>query len=180
MNKQPADLQADDVLYENSFQKIAMINSNYPFTFMKCNGVVTLPYDEEGNIYILNKERPNIGTYLELPRGGLEEGETYIDGASRELTEETGLTILEIHDMGEIQPDTGLLKHKIHLVGCKVKHTEDYRFNHEDTVDKCTNDVRRMELKTLMEIVSTNHIVDGYTLSGLCKFLAYKENNKLK
>lgn len=167
MNKQPENLEPGDVLYENSFQQIKMINSNYPFTFMKCNGVVTLPYDEEGNIYVLNKERPNIGTYLELPRGCLDGEETYIEGAIRELTEETGLKIIETFDMGEIQPDTGLVKNKVRLIGCKVEKTEYYRFNHEDVVDNCTNDVRQLNIQTLMEIVANNQIIDGYTLSGV-------------
>jgi 8-oxo-dGTP pyrophosphatase MutT (NUDIX family) len=37
--------------------------------------------------------RPDLGTWWELPGGGLELGETYVEAAIRELAEETGIVI---------------------------------------------------------------------------------------
>lgn len=91
-----------DVIYENKYQAIKVINPEYPFTFMKCNGVVVLPFDAYDNLYILKTDRPSIGEYYELPRGILEAGEDFVDGAKRELTEETGLNIVDIWDLGNI------------------------------------------------------------------------------
>lgn len=173
MNRQPENLQAGDILYENKFQQIRMINGNYPFTHMKNNGVVILPFDEKGNIYILHKDRPNIGLYYELPRGGLEDGEEYKVGALRELEEETGLKSLETIDLGEIQPDTGLLKHKIKLIGVKVMPKEKYVYIHHDPVDKCDNTIVSLKVDDLLILVNDGEIVDGYTMSAITKYLAY-------
>lgn len=177
MNRQPENLQAGDILYENKFQQIRMINGNYPFTHMKNNGVVVLPFDEKGNIYILHKDRPNIGLYYELPRGGLEEGEEYIDGALRELEEETGLKSLNTIDLGEIQPDTGLLKHKIKLIGVKVESKSDLVFKHHDQVDDCDNIVAQLEIDDLFLLINEGEIVDGYTMSAITKYLAYNRKD---
>lgn len=178
MNKQPKNLEPGDILYENAFQEIRMINSNYPFTHMKCNGVVVLPFDDEGNIYVLDKVRPNIGRYYELPRGGLEEMEEYVDGGVRELFEETGMEPITIVRLGEVQPDTGLMKHKIQLIGIKVDKINEKIYKHYDIIDKEENTIVKMSVNDLFTMINCGKIVDGYTMSGLCKYLAYDKNNE--
>jgi 8-oxo-dGTP pyrophosphatase MutT (NUDIX family) len=53
--------------------------------------------DANGDVLLFwtnNPTRPDIGHWWELPGGGLEPGETYVDAAVRELREETGIRIL--------------------------------------------------------------------------------------
>jgi len=56
--------------------------------------VVVLPVVEHTDIVMIRVKRPVIGdTTLELPAGSIEHGETPVDGAVREFTEETGIQI---------------------------------------------------------------------------------------
>jgi len=53
--------------------------------------------DDEERILLFHTRElsaPELGTWWELPGGGLDPGETYVDAAVRELREETGITVL--------------------------------------------------------------------------------------
>lgn len=167
-------LNSDDVLYENEYQRIKMINANYPFTHMKCNGVVILPFDSKDNIYMLHLERPQIGLYYELPRGAVEPNEDYKEGALRELAEETGLKPLEVFDFGTILPDTGLLKHNIKLMGILVEEKMEDFFTKYDNADKRTFEVHKFRMEDLYDLVINEEIVCGYTMSGISKFMSHR------
>lgn len=57
---------------------------------------------KEGKVLIIRRE-PNdfLGGNYELPGGGIEENETFLEGITRELEEETGLQIKEVVNLFE-------------------------------------------------------------------------------
>jgi 8-oxo-dGTP pyrophosphatase MutT (NUDIX family) len=51
--------------------------------------------DADGRVLLFHTrdvDHPGLGTWWELPGGGIDPGETYLDAAVRELREETGIT----------------------------------------------------------------------------------------
>ncbi|WP_434576990.1 NUDIX hydrolase [Thermoanaerobacterium thermosaccharolyticum] len=158
-----------DIIYSNEFLAIKMINPNYPFLIMKKNGAVTVPYDSEGNIYMLHKSRPNIGTYYELPRGFVENDEDFISGAVRELLEETGMECIEHKYLGEIQPDTGIISNKVKAYEMLVDNHKKH-YTHYDKADKELVKIKKLTKKDVEKLILDKKIVCGYTLSALNLF----------
>jgi 8-oxo-dGTP pyrophosphatase MutT (NUDIX family) len=64
--------------------------------FVERNVVRLVVLDVDGRVLLLHTRdlaNPEFGTAWELPGGGVEEGETHVETAIRELREETGITI---------------------------------------------------------------------------------------
>jgi 8-oxo-dGTP pyrophosphatase MutT (NUDIX family) len=55
--------------------------------------VVLDPLDQVLAFHTHDDEYPSLGAWWELPGGGLDPGESYVEGAVRELREETGLVL---------------------------------------------------------------------------------------
>jgi 8-oxo-dGTP pyrophosphatase MutT (NUDIX family) len=69
----------------------------------------------DGKIPIVRQYRPAIEAFSwELPAGLVDPGEDPIDCCRRELMEETGLTSLAVHPLGNTFPCTGRLSNRIH------------------------------------------------------------------
>lgn len=64
----------------------------YGVVHFKNKAIAVIPLDEDNNTWIVGQYRYTLNTYeWEVPEGGCPEGEDPIEGARRELAEETGL-----------------------------------------------------------------------------------------
>jgi ADP-ribose pyrophosphatase len=100
IKKNPWKVVSDAVVYENNWIKVNhqdVINPNggngiYGKVHFKNIAVGIVPIDDEGNTWLVGQYRYPINEYTwEIPEGGCPIGLTAIEGAKRELLEETGL-----------------------------------------------------------------------------------------
>lgn len=160
-------IENGSVLYENEFLSVILNNPNYPFIKMNKSGAILVPYDKDGNIYFIEKDRPNIGKYYELPRGFVENGEDVKVGALRELLEETGMTTDLIEHLGFIQPDSGIMNNPVPVYQVLVKAKDDYI--HYDDADKDNCKILRRDMYHIDKYIDEGKIVCGFTQSALMK-----------
>lgn len=150
------------ILFENDFIQIEMVNDNYPFLNYIKGGAVILPYDKEGNIYLMHTKRDKFGYIYELPRGFVEPTESLEEGALRQLKRKTGFEVSEIHDLGYVQSDTGIAKNQVQIFAVRIDEVDDFIFN-ETTIKK-------VDKPTLKSMITDNTIYCNYTLSALMKY----------
>ncbi len=97
----PWEVLSDDIAYENPWIKIHHHQVVHPDGSDGQYGVVrfanraigVLPIDQDGYVWLVGQHRFPFNAYSwELPEGGCPNGENPLDGAKRELREETGFT----------------------------------------------------------------------------------------
>lgn len=85
--------------------------------------VIVIPFTEDGRVITVRQFRPGIqAASLELPAGLLDNGEAPVDGARRELEEETGYKADNFEVVGEVFHDPAIMTSKVTFIaahGCK-------------------------------------------------------------
>jgi 8-oxo-dGTP pyrophosphatase MutT (NUDIX family) len=95
-------------IYHNIFELPSGKKGNY--FYMHTNGsAMTVPVTGDGKIVLVKQYRyltDNVS--IELPCGGIKEGQDYTDAARAELTEETGYDCKSLKNVGRFVPYNGL------------------------------------------------------------------------
>ena len=87
--------------------------------------VCVLPFDGEENVYLVRQYRHPVGAdLLEAPAGLMEEGETPLQAAARELREEIGAEG-ELIPLGEFLPTPGYCEELIYLFMAQIERFGD-------------------------------------------------------
>ena len=139
----------------------------YSSMFLNNDAVIIVATNPEG-LLILNREyrHPTGEWILGCPGGRLEKGENPIEGARRELFEETGYWTDDITLIGSSFPLPSLLNQKLYFVWAKNAHLKDSQ--HLDPFEFI-----EIELKTMDEL--KKEIQAGALIDGLmCTALWYK------
>lgn len=80
------------------------------------SGVSVLPYDADGNVYLTEEYHYGVERVtIEAISGGMDEKESELETAKRELKEETGLIATEWTDLGSLDPFTSVVVSPNHM-----------------------------------------------------------------
>jgi ADP-ribose pyrophosphatase len=98
-----------ETIYEGHIFSIEKVSIRLPdhkqkvYELVRHDPAVTLvPVDSAGRIYFVRQYRVGARqSVLELPAGGLEEGEDPLEGAAREVREEIGMAASQLKSIGE-------------------------------------------------------------------------------
>ncbi|NLW72969.1 MAG: NUDIX hydrolase [Chloroflexi bacterium] len=127
------------------------------------DAVTILPVDEAGNIWFVTQYRIGaMGKMLELPAGVMDEGETPLESAHRELREEIGMDCREMKHLGGFWMAAGYSNEFMNcflargLIEAPLEQDEDEFLS-----------LSKMPIEQAYQMAAEGGIVDGKTLSTL-------------
>lgn len=137
----------------------------------KTAGVVTVP--TVGNQYLMIKIKRSDGRLnWEFPRGFVEPEEIngdvidYSAAAKRELNEELDIPsvdVIKTTDLGEIEPDSGLIVSSIHVMSVDISELKGVKLQSSEKIVE----YRLMDKVDVLAEVKKGMIIDGFTLSAI-------------
>lgn len=171
--KNPWKCKSSETMYENPWIKVEedqVVRPNgsegiYGKVQFKNKALGIIPLDDQLNTWLVGQYRYTLNEYSwEIPMGGVPHEEDTLDGAKRELKEETGLTakkwtnLLRIHTSNSVTDEYGF----VYLAEELSQGETDW----DDTEDLI---VKKVQLKEAVEMVMYNKITDSLSVAGLLK-----------
>lgn len=124
-----------------------------------------LPIDEDMNTYLVGQHRFVLNAYSwEIPEGGCPAGEDFLDGAKRELLEETGLVagewteMLRMHLSNSVSDELAV----IYLANDLTQHTP----CPEDTEELI---IKKIPFAEVITMVNEGQITDAMSIAAIQK-----------
>ena len=131
--------------------------------------VVVLPVLPDGRVLLIQQYRYAARKYLwELVAGRMDHGETPIEGAARELKEETGYTAKKLKIFLEFFPTPGFLEEKMYLLLAKGLTPGKAEPEEDEKIV-----TRAYTHKQLDEMLRKKNLRDAKTIAGVLYYLRY-------
>lgn len=125
--------------------------------------VVVVPHLADGRLVLVRQYRYAVNDSLwELVAGGLEKGESPLEGARRELLEEAGFHAGRVEARLEFYPSPGILTEKMHLVEAWDLTPGQGQPDEDERIETGI-----FSVKDLLEKIKRGEIHDGKTLVGI-------------
>ncbi len=126
--------------------------------------VNVLPVTADGRVVLIRQYRHGIRQEtLEIPGGVLEPDELPLEGARRELQEETGLTGSVWHDLGSLPPNPALQTNRCHFfLLLDAQYTSPTDFDPDEEIL-----VEEIPLSQLPEIISSGGIQNAIVVAAV-------------
>lgn len=140
--------------------------------YPNCVAVVAL--DSDGSVVLVRQYRHPVGReLLEVPAGGVDEGEEPKDTALRELEEETGYRAGKMERIGGVYAAPGYSTEFMHLFLATELKAGDSRVEEDEIIE-----VVPVPLKRIRGMIQSGEICDGKSVIGLLTLLANMEKRK--
>lgn len=122
-------------------------------------GVSVLPIDDKGNVYLTKEFRYAVESdSVEVVSGGIDEGETPLQAAKRELKEELGIVAKKWTKLGVMNPFTSIVHSPATLfIAQDIRFTETLK-EETEIITVC-----KMSLAEAVELVMKSKITHGQT-----------------
>ncbi|GJM27853.1 MAG: hypothetical protein DHS20C17_04880 [Cyclobacteriaceae bacterium] len=137
----------------------------YGKVIFKNRAVAIVPLDEDLNTWIVGQHRYTLNEYSwELPMGGVPYDEDLLQGAQRELLEETGISaakwtpLLKMHTSNSVTDE---------LAYCFI--AEDLAQGPTQFDDTEDIQVKKLPFKEVLGLVMRGEITDGLSICGILK-----------
>lgn len=141
----------------------------YTYVQMVHPGVAVIAVDSEGRVLLQKCYRHTLKeTQWELPAGHMEDDETPLGTAKRELLEEANLTSDSWTDLGKIELASGVGDIQMHLFAARQVHLASD--NHKDE-DEAISEQKFVSIKELKHMLKAKEISSASSLIGLYRYL---------
>jgi len=169
----PWQTKTSEQVYDNqwiSVREDKVINPSggdgiYGVVHFKNLAIGILPVDSEHHTWLVGQYRYALDEYSwEIPMGGSPHSDGPLEGAKRELKEETGLTasawktLKKVHPSNSVTDETGYIYLATDLVEGQTEH--------EDTEDLL---VRRVPVEQAVRMAMTDEITDCMSVAALLR-----------
>jgi ADP-ribose pyrophosphatase len=130
--------------------------------------VAIVAVDAEGKVALVRQRREAVREYLlELPAGTLEEGESPLESARRELEEETGLTGGSWRELGGLYTTPGFCRERMYLFAAEGVEAGEAKPEEDEDLEVVRWDVGEIDARIA-------ELEDAKTVAGLLLYLSHK------
>lgn len=142
-------------------------------TIVHPGAAVILPVTEDNQIVMINQFRPSLKKWLlELPAGTIENQESPLVCAQRELEEETGYSSDSFISLGQFTPLAGFCDEIQHLFIAKdLVKTSRYSCDDDEVIDVITFSVAEIEQKIISGEITDSKTIACLSKAKLCGYL---------
>ena len=124
---------------------------------------VIVPVFEDKSVVLVRQYRHPAGKFLlEIPAGGLEEGEDPQTAAARELEEEIGVSAARIEKLAEFYVSPGFLTEKMYVFLATDLTETAQKLDDDEFIE-----LVRIPLPAALDLIRTGGIEDAKTIVGL-------------